>query len=201
MRLDPFYPILDSTAWLRRLLPLGVKLVQLRVKDRSESELRDEIRTARALCARHGCQLVVNDHWKIAIDEGCDFIHLGQEDADIADLRAIRRAGLRLGISTHDDAELERALSLAPDYVALGPVYPTILKQMPWVPQGLDRVAEWKRRIGGIPLVAIGGMSVERAGGVLCAGADIVSVVTDIPLNPDPERRTRAWIDAIQVQG
>lgn len=200
MKLTPFYPILDSTAWLRRLLPEGVKLVQLRVKDRSESELRDEVRTARALCARHACQLVVNDHWKIAIDEGCDFIHLGQEDADIADLPAIRRAGLRLGISTHDDAELERALSLAPDYVALGPVYPTILKKMPWAPQGLDRVAEWKRRIGGIPLVAIGGMSVERVEGVLAAGADIVSVVTDITLNPDPEGRTRTWIDAIQAQ-
>ena len=200
MKLDPFYPVLDSTHWLRRLLPVGVKLVQLRVKDRSESELRSEVRTARALCARHGCQLVVNDHWRIAIEEGCDFIHLGQEDLDTADLTAIRRAGLRLGISTHDEAELERALSLAPDYVALGPVYPTILKQMPWAPQGLDRVAEWKRRIGDIPLVAIGGLSVERAEGVLRAGADSLAAVTDISLHDDPESRTRAWIDATRVR-
>lgn len=199
MRLDPFYPVLDSTDWLRRLLPVGVKLVQLRIKDRSESELRGEVRTAKALCARHGCQLVVNDHWRIAIDEGCDFIHLGQEDLDTADLPAIRRAGLRLGLSTHDDAELERALSLEPDYVALGPVYPTILKQMPWAPQGLDRVVEWKRRIGEVPLVAIGGLTVERAAGALRAGADVTSVVTDITLNPDPKSRTRAWLVATRV--
>lgn len=199
MKLDPFYPVLDSTDWLRRLLPVGVKLVQLRVKDRSERELRAEVRTARALCARHGCQLVVNDHWRIAIAEGCDFIHLGQDDLDAADLPAIRRAGLRLGISTHDDAELERALSLAPDYVALGPVYPTILKQMPWAPQGLDRVAEWKRRIGEAPLVAIGGLTVERAAGVLRAGADVAAVVTDITLDPDPKGRTRAWLVATRV--
>lgn len=196
MNLDPFYPILDSAEWCRRLVPLGVKLLQLRVKDRPEAETRGEIRAAKNLCGAHGCQLVVNDYWQIAIEEGCDFVHLGQEDLDKADLPAIRRHGLKLGLSTHDDAELERALSLEPDYVALGPVYPTILKKMKWTEQGLGRVSEWKRRIGSIPLVAIGGMSVERAAGVFEAGADIVSVVTDITRNADPEARTRQWIEA-----
>ena len=195
-RLDPFYPIVDSGLWLRRLLPLGIKLVQLRVKDRSEEETRHEIRTAKVLCAAAGCQLVVNDYWRLAIEAGCDFVHLGQEDLDGADLAAIRRAGMRLGVSTHDDAELERALALAPDYLALGPVYPTILKQMKWGPQGLEKVAEWKRRVGAVPLVAIGGLTVERASGVLAAGADILSVVTDITLNADPAARTRAWLAA-----
>jgi thiamine-phosphate pyrophosphorylase len=195
-RLDPFYPIVDSGLWLRRLLPLGIKLVQLRVKDRSEEETRGEIRGARDLCAAAGCQLIVNDYWSLAIEEGCDFVHLGQEDLDGADLDAIRRAGMRLGVSTHDDAELERALALAPDYLALGPVYPTILKQMKWAPQGLEKVAEWKRRVGAVPLVAIGGLTVERAPGVLAAGADILSVVTDITLNADPAARTRAWLAA-----
>lgn len=196
MTLDPFYPIVDGSDWLRRLLPLGVKLVQLRVKERSDEETRREIRAAKALCDAAACQLIVNDYWQIAIDEACDYIHLGQEDLDGADLAAIRRAGIKVGISTHDDAELERALALDPDYVALGPVYPTILKQMKWGPQGLDRVSEWKRRIGGIPLIAIGGLTVERAPGVLAAGADVVSVVTDITLNADPEARTRAWLAA-----
>ena len=196
MMLDPFYPIFDGSNWLRRLLPCGVKLVQLRVKDLDAQETRREVRTAKALCAAAGCQLIVNDYWQEAIEEGCDFVHLGQEDLDGADLAAIRRAGMRLGVSTHDDAELERALALQPDYVALGPVYPTILKKMKWDPQGLARVTEWKRRVGDIPLVAIGGLTVERAPGVLAAGADIVSVVTDITLNADPEARTRAWIDA-----
>jgi thiamine-phosphate pyrophosphorylase len=198
--LDPFYPIVDSSAWLSRLLPCGIKLVQLRVKDRSQDETRQEIRAAKALCTAAGCQLIVNDYWRLAIEEGCDFVHLGQEDLDAADLPAIRRAGLRLGVSTHDDAELERALSLAPDYLALGPVYPTILKQMKWAPQGLEKVAEWKRRVGAVPLVAIGGLTVERAPGVLAAGADILSVVTDITLNADPAARTRDWLAATRPQ-
>ncbi len=198
MTLDPFYPIVDSSAWLRRLLPCGVKLVQLRVKDLTEDDTRLEIRSARSLCAAAGCQLVINDYWRLAIQEGCDFVHLGQEDLDGADVPAIRRAGLRIGISTHDDAELARALSVDPDYVALGPVYPTILKKMKWAPQGLEKLGEWKRRIGDIPLVAIGGLTVERAPGVLAAGADILSAVTDITLNRDPEARTRAWIEATQ---
>ena len=196
MTLNRFYPIFDSVDWLRRMLPLGVRLVQLRIKDRPEAELRQAIGQAQALCRRHGAVLVVNDHWRLAIEAGCDWVHLGQEDLDTADLPAIRRAGLRLGISTHDHAELDRALSLAPDYVALGPVYPTILKAMRWERQGLERVTEWKRLVGDVPLVAIGGMSVERAAGVFAAGADIVSAVTDITLHADPEARARAWIEA-----
>lgn len=195
MTLDRFYPIFDHSDWLRRMLPLGVKLVQLRIKDQPDAVVRAEIAAAQALCRDHGAVLVVNDYWQAAIDAGCDWIHLGQEDLDDADLPAIRKAGLKLGVSTHDDDELERVLSMDPDYVALGPVYPTILKKMKWHQQGLPRVTEWKRRVGGIPLVGIGGMSVERAPGVFQAGADIVSVVTDITLNPDPEARVRQWIE------
>lgn len=196
MTLPRFYPIFDSADWLARALPLGVKLVQLRVKDRSEAETRAEIRTGLALARKHGAALVVNDHWRIAIDEGADWLHLGQEDLDTADLPAIRRAGLRLGVSTHDEAELARALALKPDYVALGPVYSTILKQMKWHQQGLERLTEWKTKVGEIPLVAIGGMSVERAAGAFAAGADVVSAVTDITLHADPEARMRAWLAA-----
>ncbi|AAV93379.1 thiamine phosphate synthase [Ruegeria pomeroyi] len=195
MTLDRFYPIFDHTDWLRRMLPLGVKLVQLRIKDQSDPVIRAEIDTARDLCRAHGAVLVINDYWQAAIDAGCDWLHLGQEDLDQADLPAIRKAGLRLGVSTHDDDELERVLGMDPDYVALGPVYPTILKQMKWHQQGLPRVTEWKARVGSIPLVGIGGMSVERAPGVLGAGADIVSVVTDITLNADPEARVHQWIE------
>ena len=147
MILPRFYPIFDSAAWLERALPLGVRLAQLRIKDRPPEDLRAEI-----------------------------------------------RAGLRLGVSTHDRAELDRAMALAPDYVALGPVYPTILKQMKWREQGLDRVTEWKRLVGDTPLCAIGGMTVARAPGAFGAGADIVSAVTDITLNADPEARMRDWL-------
>ena len=193
--LDPFYPIVDGNDWLQRLLPLGVRLVQLRIKDSGDDELRIEISKARDLCAAHHCQLVVNDYWQLAIELGCDYVHLGQEDLDQADIDAIKRHGLRLGVSTHSDDELSRALELEPDYIALGPIYPTILKKMPWAPQGLERVGEWKSRIGDTPLVGIGGITAERAEGVLAAGADVVSVVTDISLNQDPEARTRQWIE------
>ncbi|WP_425092564.1 thiamine phosphate synthase [Tropicimonas sp. S265A] len=196
--LPRFYPIFDSAGWVLRALPLGARFIQLRMKDHPPSVIRSEIRAARGLCAEHGATLVINDYWQMAIDEGCDWVHLGQEDLDTADIPAIRAAGIRLGISTHDHAELDRALALEPDYVALGPVYPTILKKMKWHQQGLDRVTEWKRLIGDIPLVAIGGMTVDRAPGAFGAGADLVSVVTDITLNTDPEARIAEWANVCE---
>jgi thiamine-phosphate pyrophosphorylase len=194
--LDPFYVIVDSAAWIARLLPCGARLVQLRIKDWPDVILRAEIAESKALCKRHGAQLIVNDHWRQAIDASCDFIHLGQGDLDTADLGAIRRAGLRLGVSTHDEAELSRALETQPDYIALGPIYPTILKAMAFPPQGLPRISEWKKKIGVIPLVGIGGITLERATGVLEAGADSAAVVTDITRNADPEQRARDWVKA-----
>ncbi len=194
MRWDPFYPVLDSPHWLGRLLPLGIRMVQIRIKDTDPEQLRDILLRCRDLCREAGCQLVVNDYWELAIELGCNAVHLGQEDLDDADLAAISGAGLDLGISTHSDTELERALSCDPVYIALGPIYPTRLKKMPWGPQGLERIRQWKDRIGTLPLVAIGGMSPARAPGVFEAGADIVSMVTDITLDPEPERRTRQWI-------
>lgn len=194
MMLAPVYPIVDSAAWIRRLLPAGVRLVQLRIKDRSPEEVRAEIRESRDLCAGAGAQLVVNDHWQLALEERCEFVHLGQGDLDTADVPALRRAKVRIGISTHDDAELSRALGLAPDYVALGPIYPTLLKAMAFAPQGLARIGEWKHRIGAIPLVAIGGLTLERLPGVLAAGADSAAVVTDIVRHPVPEERMRNWV-------
>ncbi len=194
MMLDRFYPIFDDVSWLERMLPLGVKLAQLRVKNAPET-IEKQVSHAKKLCQSAGAVLIVNDYWQVAIDQGCDWVHLGQEDLDTADVPAIRKAGLKLGISTHDDDELDRALALDPDYVALGPIYPTILKKMKWHQQGVEKLTAWKARIGAIPLVAIGGMSVERAKGAFDAGADIVSVVTDITLNEDPENRVREWLE------
>ncbi len=193
------YPIVESAEWIARLLPCGVRLIQLRIKERPEG-LREQIRAAQQLCGRAGAQLIVNDYWQLALEEGCDFVHLGQGDLDTADVPALRRAGVRVGISTHDEAELERALWLAPRYVALGPIYPTLLKTMAFAPQGLERIGQWKRRIGALPLVAIGGLTLERLPGVLAAGADSAAVVTDIVRNPDPEARMRAWVAAGEVR-
>jgi thiamine-phosphate pyrophosphorylase len=194
--IDRFYPIVDSAAWVERLVSVGARLIQLRVKDRDEADVTREAREALRICSAAGAALAVNDYWRVAIGEGAPWVHLGQDDLDGADVAAVRKAGVRLGVSTHDEAELKRALALEPDYIALGPIYPTILKAMAFAPQGLDRIGEWKRRVGAIPLVAIGGLNVERAKLCLAAGADIVSVVTDITLNANPEARAREWIAA-----
>lgn len=199
MHLDRFYPIVDSAAWVERLVRLGAQLIQLRMKDQPPDIVRTNVRMARDVCASSGAQLVVNDYWQIAIEESCDFVHLGQEDLDGADLAALRRAGIKLGVSSHDYAELERALSTEPQYIALGPIYPTLLKKMKWSPQGLFRITEWKHLVGEIPLVAIGGLTVERLPQVFGAGADIAAVVTDIVRSEDPAARTREWIAATRA--
>ena len=196
MMFDPFYLLVDSTRWLERLLPQGVKTVQLRMKDKSQGEITHEILRAKTLCAQYGATLIINDFWQTAIDEGCSFVHLGQEDMEIADIAAIKRAGIRIGLSTHTPEELDKALALDPDYIALGPIWPTLLKKMSYPPQGIERIGVWKKAIGELPLVVIGGITPERAPLVLRAGADSACVITDILTNADPEARTREWIEA-----
>jgi thiamine-phosphate pyrophosphorylase len=194
--IDPFYPVVPTSEWVARLVPAGARFVQLRIKDQPEPELRRQVREAKAACERHGAELIVNDYWKIAIEEKCPWVHLGQEDLVDADIGAIRRAGLRLGVSTHDHAELEKGLATNPDYVALGPIYPTLLKTMAFGPQGLERIGEWKKLVGRRPLVAIGGLTLERALLCLKAGADSAAVVGDIVNNADPVAQARKWIAA-----
>ncbi|MBH9994770.1 MULTISPECIES: thiamine phosphate synthase [Bartonella] len=198
MKLDPFYLIVDSADWIEKLIPLGVKLVQLRMKNVPLEVLHQHIQRAKLVCKQFHCQLIINDYWKAAIEEKCDFIHLGQEDLIDANVDKIKKAGLKLGVSTHDASELNKALAVKPDYVALGPVYQTILKKMKWQPQGLEKVTRWKKLVGDLPLVAIGGLNPERAKAVLEAGADSAAVVTDIAMNENPEDRVKQWLEATQ---
>lgn len=192
--LDVFYPIVPDLAWLERLVPLGVKTIQLRLKDAPAERVAHEIGESLRVCARHGCQLIVNDYWQEALALGADYVHLGQEDLAQADVGAIHAKGMRLGISTHSEEELAIALAVRPDYVALGPIYETKLKVMKWAPQGLARIGAWKERIGALPLVAIGGITPERADGVVAAGADSIAVITDFFTHPDPIARVRQWV-------
>lgn len=192
--LDVFYPIVPDIGWLERLLPIGIRTVQIRIKDTGIDDVKAQIAKAIPLCTTAGCQLIVNDYWEAAIELGADFIHLGQEDLADADLARIKAAGCRLGVSTHDEAELDIALAAGPDYVALGPVYETKLKVMPWKPQGLERVDQWKKQVGELPLVGIAGITVERAQGVIDAGADSCAVITDFITHDDPEARVGEWV-------
>lgn len=189
-----FYPIVPDCAWLERIVPLGISCVQLRIKDQPLDVVRRDIDRALEITARYGVQLIVNDYWREAIAAGADYIHLGQEDLADADVGAIKSAGVRFGVSTHDEGELATALAAKPDYIALGPIYETKLKAMKWAPQGLDRVSAWKGKIGDLPLVAIGGITPERAPLVAAAGADGIAVITDFLTHPAPEARIRTWV-------
>jgi thiamine-phosphate pyrophosphorylase len=191
---DIFYPIVPDVAWLQRLVPVGLRTVQLRLKNASPERVAAEIRDSIAICADYGCGLIVNDYWREAMAQGASYVHLGQEDLAAADVAALHRSGMKLGISTHSEEELATALAAEPDYIALGPIYETRLKVMQWPPQGLARVTAWKRRIGSLPLVAIGGITPERAADVLAAGADSVAVITDFMTHADPQGRIAQWL-------
>ena len=191
---DRFYPVVDSVAWVARLTALGVGTIQLRAKELDDSQALQLVADALAAIEGTAARLVVNDYWRAAIVAGARHLHLGQEDLAEADLGAIREAGLTLGLSTHDDEELETALRADPDYIALGPIFPTTLKSMRFAPQGIAKITEWKKRIGDIPLVAIGGIKLEQAREIFAAGADSIAVVSDITQNPEPDARVRAWL-------
>ena len=191
---DRFYPVVDSVAWVARLTRLGVGTIQLRAKNLGDADALRIVREALAVTGGTKTRLVVNDYWRAAIQARAQHLHLGQEDLADADVKAIRAAGLSLGISTHDDEELKAALRAEPDYVALGPIFPTTLKAMRFAPQGIARITEWKRRIGSIPLVAIGGIKFEQAGEIFAAGADSIAVVSDVTQNADPDARVRQWL-------
>ena len=191
---DRFYPVVDSLAWVERLTKLGVGTIQLRAKDLNDAEALQIVTDALAITNGTQAKLVVNDYWRAAIVAGAKYLHLGQEDLADADLAAIREAGLSLGVSTHDDAELDTALAAEPDYVALGPIFFTTLKSMRFEPQGIPKISEWKKRIGTIPLVAIGGIKFEHAAEIFAAGADSIAVVSDVTQNADPDARVRQWL-------
>lgn len=185
------YPVVDSVEWIARLLEAGVRTIQLRIKDCQDHEVEGAVRDAIALGKRYHARLFINDYWRLAIRYNAYGVHLGQEDLDIADLDAIRQAGLRLGLSTHDDAELDRALALHPSYIALGHIFPTQTKEMPSEPQGITELKRHLARLNGISTVAIGGISLARAPEVLATGVGSIAVVSAITQAPDWLAATR----------
>jgi len=191
---DRFYPVVDSVAWVARLAKLGVGTIQLRAKNLDDAAALKIVREALDVTRGTATKVVVNDYWRAAIEAKAQHLHLGQEDLAEADLDAISKAGLTLGISTHDDEELAIALKAKPDYVALGPIFFTTLKSMRFAPQGIPKITEWKKRVGTIPLVAIGGIKFEHAAEIFAAGADSIAVVSDVTQNADPDARVRQWL-------
>ena len=192
-----FYPVVPTAAWVERLLGWGVRTIQLRIKavDHAPADIGRQVRAAiEAGRAVPGAQVFINDHWQLALEAGAYGVHLGQEDLDTADLQALRAAGLRLGLSTHTPAELARAHAVQPSYLAIGPIYPTTLKKMPYEPVGLERLALWARDAAPYPVVAIGGISLERLPGVLASGVDGAAVVSAVTQAADAEQAARSGL-------
>ncbi|MBC7548872.1 MAG: thiamine phosphate synthase [Polaromonas sp.] len=200
-----FYPVVPTAEWVQRMLGCGVRTVQLRIKatDHSPAELTAQVRAAiDAGRAVSGAQVFINDHWKLALDYGAYGVHLGQEDLDTADIDALRQACLRLGLSTHTPTELARAHAVQPSYLAIGPIYPTTLKVMPYAPVGLEQLAQWAPLAAPYPVVAIGGISLKRLPGVfacLRGENDGVAVVSAVTMAGDAEQAAREGIALIST--
>ena len=189
------YPVVDSVEWIERLLDAGVRTLQLRIKDRRDDEVEGDIVRAIRLGEQYRARLFINDYWRLAIKHRAWGVHLGQEDLETTDLAAIREAGLRLGVSTHDDMEIDVALAAKPSYIALGHVFPTRTKQMPSAPQGLKQLAAHVARLGDYPTVAIGGISIARAPDVLATGVGSIAVVSAITQAPDWQLATAQLLE------
>ncbi len=186
-----FYPVVPTAEWVDRLLGWGVRTIQLRIKaaDHAPDDIAREVKAAIDAGRKvAGAQVFINDHWQLALAGGAYGVHLGQEDLDIADIDALRQAGIRLGLSTHTPAELARAHAVQPSYLAIGPIYPTTLKVMPYEPVGLERLKLWAPHAAPYPVVAIGGISLDLIPGVMACGVNGVAVVSAVTLAPDPRQ-------------
>lgn len=193
------YPVVDSVVWIEHLLDAGVRTIQLRIKDQPADQAEPDIIRAIALGRQYQARLFINDYWQLAVRHQAYGVHLGQEDLDTADLAAIHAAGLRLGVSTHDDAELARAVALSPSYIALGHIFPTQTKAMPSAPQGLVELARHIRALNGrFPTVAIGGISIDRVPAVLETGVGSIAVVSAITQAADWRAATATLLQLIE---
>ena len=192
--LDRFYLIVPDAASVARFASLGVRTIQLRAKGLDTVAVRRQIVASLDAAVPSGCQLIVNDHWREALSCGADYVHLGQEDLADADIPTLKAAGVRIGVSTHDEGELALALSIEPDAIALGPIYTSSSKSTGRLPQGLGRIRQWRSRIGRLPLVVIGGITLDTAPEAVAAGADSCAVIADVTSAADPDARARQWL-------
>jgi len=201
-----FYPVVPDADWVRQLLDWGVRTIQLRYKPSApnpaalEQQVRAAVAAGRSVA---GAQVFINDHWREALAEGAYGVHLGQEDwaaLDDAERDRLRTSGVRLGLSTHTPQELALARAARPSYLAIGPVYPTTLKAMPYAPVGLERLTQWVLQAGDCPVVAIGGISLERMPGVLACGVNGVAVVSAVTQAADPQHASRTGLGMVATR-
>jgi thiamine-phosphate pyrophosphorylase len=182
------YAVLPDAQWVARMAQAGVTTVQLRFKSDDKAAVAKEVAAAVAAVENTNTLLFINDHWEEAIAQGAYGVHLGQEDMQEAPIEKIRAAGLRLGLSTHGYAEMLLADRYSPSYIALGAVFPTTLKRMQTAPQGLGRLERYVQLMRHYPLVAIGGIDLQRLPDVMKTGVGSVAVVRAITESESPEK-------------
>lgn len=192
-----FYPIVDRATWVEKLIAVGTTTIQLRIKDLQGDALEQEIATATNIARDTQCRLYINDFWQLAIKHHAYGIHLGQEDLQSADISAIHKSGLRLGISTHSYYEAAYAHTFWPSYIALGPIFPTTCKSMAFSPQGIDKAGEWVKLFH-YPVVAIGGLCAEHIPPLIKTGVQGLAVISDILKDEHPLEHAKKWISTIQ---
>ena len=192
------YPVVDSVEWIERLLSAGVSTIQLRIKDKADDEVRADIQKAIALGKQYDARLFINDYWRLAVEFGAYGVHLGQEDLETTNLLAIHQAGLRLGVSTHDERELAIARSVRPSYIAMGHIFPTETKEMPSSPQGLETLKKMVAATPEYPTVAIGGISIDKVPAVLATGVGSIALVSAITKAEDWRKATKVLLDLVE---
>ena len=192
------YVVLPNSQWVARMAQAGIPAVQLRFKSDDKAAVGKEVAASVAATQGTNTLLFINDHWEEAIAVGAYGVHLGQEDMQEAPLDKIRSAGLRLGLSTHGYKEMLLADSHSPSYIALGAVFPTTLKRMVTEPQGLGRLERYAQLMQNYPLVAIGGIDLERLPAVVKTGVGSVAVVRAITESESPEATAIAFQRAIR---
>lgn len=193
------YPIVDSVEWVKKLLPIGVKTIQLRLKNKDGILLENEIKQSISLAKQYNARLFINDYWEYAIDLGAYGVHLGQEDLKTADMEKICQAGLRVGISTHCYYEVARAHFYKPSYIACGPIFATTSKVMYFAPQGIAKLKRWQRTLGTYRLVAIGGIDEEKMVEVLATGIDGVAMISAITKAKDSITTTQLLLKQVGI--
>ena len=192
------YPVVDRSDWLEKLLPLGVKTIQLRIKDLQGYPLEEDIKRSVLLAKQYNATLFINDYWDLAIQFGANGVHLGQDDLPKADIAKIHEAGLYLGVSTSCYYEVAAALAVNPSYIACGPIYSTTSKIMSFNPQGIEQLKRWRRTLQ-YPLVAIGGINLERLPDILKTNVEGISLISAITKATDPDIATKQFLRIIKA--
>jgi thiamine-phosphate pyrophosphorylase len=205
LALPKLYVILDAALLTtpeidcaRQLADAGVRLLQYRNKKASARELLRVSRELAGLLLPLGVSFLVNDRPDIAFLCGASGVHVGQEDFDVEQARAVAGPGKRVGVSTHNLAQFRTAAVTSADYIAVGPIFPTFTKANPDPVVGIEFIRQ-VRTLTDKAIVAIGGITLEGAAGVIEAGADAVAVGSDILSAADPGKRARQYIALLEA--